>query len=276
MKLVTVATHSDVYFPFLLESCKRYGAELNVLGWNQKWKGYLWKFQLVKDFISGLEDDEVVCFVDAYDVILTRPLKELEQAFRSLSIINQVGLVVGCDHFVNPFYTLINKFVFGKCHNKPLNSGTYIGYVKNIKELINDVLPQSHKLLANDQVAFTHFCKSNPQKVFIDCDNIIFLTILNPLNSVVDKNMFINTKKEVIYKGARPFFVHGNGNTSLNELIKALNYSMTKEDETKIRKANIQFIKHKVIHYLPHFFYVFLVIFIICFIICYYLYTRKT
>ena len=36
MKLVTVATRSERYFPFLLESCERHGAKLEVLGWGQK------------------------------------------------------------------------------------------------------------------------------------------------------------------------------------------------------------------------------------------------
>lgn len=37
MRLVTVATHSERYFPYLLESCKRVDAKLDVLGWGQPW-----------------------------------------------------------------------------------------------------------------------------------------------------------------------------------------------------------------------------------------------
>jgi hypothetical protein len=256
MKLVTVATHSDVYFPFLLESCARYNAHINVLGWNQKWAGYIWKFLLVKDFVNALPNDEIVCFVDAYDVILTRPLEEFEKAFKSLSSINKVGLVVGCDHFANSFYSLINKFVFGKCHNKPLNSGTYIGYVKNIKEMINEVLPKSTELFANDQIALTSYCKQNPRNVYIDCDNLLFLTILNPLINIIDKDMFITPDKQIVYKGARPFFIHGNGNTNLNTLLIKLGYNVSVEDEARIRKANIHLIFKKIIHYLPLFLYI--------------------
>ena len=40
VKLVTVATHSESYFPWLKESCVRYNTNLEILGWGEKWQGY--------------------------------------------------------------------------------------------------------------------------------------------------------------------------------------------------------------------------------------------
>lgn len=34
--IVTVATHNEGYFEYLVESCKRNGAKLEVLGWGTK------------------------------------------------------------------------------------------------------------------------------------------------------------------------------------------------------------------------------------------------
>jgi hypothetical protein len=52
MKLVTVATHNDKYFPALQESCDRLGYNLVILGWGEKWQGFAWRFKLVRDYLE--------------------------------------------------------------------------------------------------------------------------------------------------------------------------------------------------------------------------------
>jgi hypothetical protein len=39
IQIVTVATQSEYYFPYLVESCKRYGKELTILGYGGKMEG---------------------------------------------------------------------------------------------------------------------------------------------------------------------------------------------------------------------------------------------
>ena len=40
MHIVTVVTHSENYFPYLVESCKRNGSDLIILGYGEKWLGF--------------------------------------------------------------------------------------------------------------------------------------------------------------------------------------------------------------------------------------------
>jgi hypothetical protein len=44
MKIITVATNSKYYFPYLKESIKRNGGELVVLGYNEEWTGFSLKY----------------------------------------------------------------------------------------------------------------------------------------------------------------------------------------------------------------------------------------
>ena len=74
MHIVTVANKNDGYLNYLIESCKRNGGELEVLGWNQEWKGFMWKISLMIEYLNGLDDDDIVCFVDGYDVIILQPI----------------------------------------------------------------------------------------------------------------------------------------------------------------------------------------------------------
>ena len=65
MKIITVATQTKGYFKAYSESCKKNNLELIVLGWNEKWKGFLWKFNLMQEYIASLNDNEIVIFTDA-------------------------------------------------------------------------------------------------------------------------------------------------------------------------------------------------------------------
>ena len=55
MKLVTVATHAERYFPYLKLSVEKYKYELVVLGWGEEWKGFVWRFHLLKDYLNSLK-----------------------------------------------------------------------------------------------------------------------------------------------------------------------------------------------------------------------------
>ena len=52
LHIITVATHAQYYFPYLVESIKNYGNNLTVLGFNEKWRGF-------NDTIAALQDYEV-------------------------------------------------------------------------------------------------------------------------------------------------------------------------------------------------------------------------
>ena len=91
MKLVTVATHEDGYFKWLLESVKRFNCEKDfvVLGYGEEWQGFTWRFLKMLEYLKTLNEDEVVCFCDGYDVIAIRDLKELEESFKSFKKIKK-------------------------------------------------------------------------------------------------------------------------------------------------------------------------------------------
>ena len=129
MKFYTVATNSQGYFKSLKESAKRNNINLTVLGFNQKWEGFIWKFKMMKDAIKNLPDDEIVIFMDAFDVIILSNEKEIHDKFVSYG----VDMLIGGEKKPN---NIIHKFVynqvfkdgkfkkckFGSCF---LNSGLY-------------------------------------------------------------------------------------------------------------------------------------------------------
>jgi len=69
----------------------------------KKWTGYSFKLELMMEYKS---DDEIICFIDSFDVILLRPIQELESFFTSYHSLTGVRLIVGYD--IRPSHILLN------------------------------------------------------------------------------------------------------------------------------------------------------------------------
>src|SRR5947207_2162558 len=109
MIFCTVATHSERYFPSLLASCERHNCRLVVLGWQQKWQGFSWRYNLVKDYLQSLDKNEIVCFIDAFDVIILQDANKIAEAFRRLN----VPLVFSVEkEYQNRFHRLAYRKMF--------------------------------------------------------------------------------------------------------------------------------------------------------------------
>jgi hypothetical protein len=267
MKLVTVATKTDGYFSTLQDSCKRFNVQLDVLGWNQKWLGFAWKLQLMQQYLSNLPDSEIVCFIDGYDVIMLRSLEDLETEFKIfLTIIDPTNIgkiIIGCENSKYRILHLLGDLVFKTCHGKAINSGTYIGYVKNLKLMLNsfNVNPGD-----DDQILVTNYCRYNPDLFYIDCDMIFFCVVFNPYNSFLNNNMQI-VSQILYYRQYQPFFAHGNGMTNMDDLVEGLGYTVPLHNFEKISG----FLKYKkyIFYIIPEILplMLILIMIVICFLI---------
>jgi hypothetical protein len=226
--IVTVITHSDYYLPYLIESCKKNGYELVLLGYGKKWEGFNWRFKLVLDFLNKLNDNDIVCFIDGFDVISCRNLKELPFVFNNMKSKYNFKIIVGEHKIVenNLLKYYINKSIlkmyFLECNKKSLNAGTYIGNVKDLKEILNKIYNLDSNNNADDQILLTKYCINNPNDIYIDVNNEIFLTLQNGYQEIDDLLKFNNNMIE--YNKHNPFFIHAAGETYLDNVIIKLNY----------------------------------------------------
>ena len=106
----------------------------------------------------------------------------------------------------HPDASLSKHFDHIKSPFKYLNSGTYIGYSKNILEMLKSLTIKPNE---DDQLFATKYIIKNPLLCAIDKKCQIFLTLYN-----VDKSeLSIEKKLRVFVKKfkARPCVIHGNG-----------------------------------------------------------------
>ena len=237
LHIVTVVNESKYYFPYLVESCKRNGKELEVLGYGDKWeKGNITKFKLMIDYLKFLPKDDIVCFVDGFDVICCRDLSELKNEFLKIHKETNCKVIIGYD-IKSGFFNFFSKIVFGKCNNYLINSGLYIGYVNDLLEIIFNVFNLFKDETVSDQVALTQYCNmSNINDFYIDFKNELFCNIMATLEDI---SKYVNTDKKnnvLIYNSNKPFFIHAPGFGYLDEIIKKLDYNISVEESKEIRK----------------------------------------
>jgi len=234
MRFITAATHSDGYFPFLLESCKRYNVDLVVLGWGKKWTGFLCKFMWLQEYLQNVPDDEVICFMDAYDVILAKPVSKLESLFRAIHDSINARIIVSCDLHNTLLAKWVVPYVFGLCYNKPVNSGVYVGFAKDIRAMLAAILKEHEETKeTDDQILMTQYC-SKKKEILVDCDRIISISAVNPFSDVLNIDGATFQDGMYVYKGASPFIIHGPGNTSLIPLLEKQGYTITPEERSRL------------------------------------------
>lgn len=241
-------TEHKYYSDYMIKSIKRNNGQLTILGMNEQWKGFNWRFKKILEYLVTLNDDDIVCVIDGYDVICVQNLENFTKSFQTLKERENCKIIVGYDNLnhINFFSKMYVKLTFGTCKNSSINMGTYVGYAKDLVMIINDLLKINDNDNEDDQVLFTKFCKNNSKDIYIDTKNELFLSISGCMNEI-DKFIDINDGV-VSYQKNFPYFLHAPGATYLENVLKKLNYDVPNDD---IKNS----LKYKYIS--PYFFYLF-------------------
>jgi hypothetical protein len=206
LHIVTVATEPKYYFPYLVKSCKKHGIELEVLGYGEKWLGFNHKFKLMIEYLKKLPPNDIVCFVDGYDVLCVRNLNELKSKFIKVREKHKCKIILAKDKHPNNFFASFHSFVYDKCQNTNINTGTYIGYAADLSAIISNIYNKNPDNSNDDQKLLTEHCKKNENLYYIDEKNEFFftqLTILHEIDqylTIKDNNVSVNNEN--------PFFIH--------------------------------------------------------------------
>ena len=253
MKIVTVATHNERYYPYLKASAKRNGYDLVTLGWNEKWRGFTWKFQVMRDYLKTLPDDEIVCFVDGYDVILLQEERILENTFRKIVGNDKNKIVVSSevqpDNSVDKFIQVSwCSFFSYKCKNAFLNSGTYITYSSTLFDIYSNLCNiYTCKDDSDDQILLQQYCNRYPDNFILDTDCDIFLVMPSLMGPLKPNTNNISINDGILsYKNKTPCVLHAPAYTDIDDILDELKYDSTlfrarNEDKSEYR---YKFIKH--------------------------------
>ena len=74
--------------------------------------------------------------------------------------------VLFCKYFIT--------ILFGKCNDKHINSGTYIGYSKDILDILQQINNEQMEDNKDDQKILIEYCQKNTNDIHIDSLSELF------------------------------------------------------------------------------------------------------
>lgn len=206
--MITVATKDHVMLDLLKKQVRNAGEILTILGLELN-KTIGWeahgnlglKLKLVHDFIraNDLNDDDILLFIDAYDVLYAGKKDAILEQFRTF----EKPLVFGAETACSPDSSLVDRYPSSPSGFQFLNSGLFIGRVSALRDCFRDYVFDDS---VNDQLWWTHKFLERPDLIELDYTNKIFLNC-----HAVNKHDILLTEGQITYKDRHPFFLHFNG-----------------------------------------------------------------
>ena len=172
--LVTVATHSERYFPYLKQTAKDKGWNLTVLGWGQKWTGFAMKIRLLQDHLKTLDKDDIMVSVDGFDTFVMADKDEVLKKFTE----SGKDILYSVDHhYTYPRLEMyIMKRIFREIEDSNLNSGCFIGKCGSLLELFNNCCGASFEM-CEDSMDDQRIITTNVSRDNLDLYDNIFLNM---------------------------------------------------------------------------------------------------
>ena len=106
LHVLTVATKWDDRLGKLLESCAKQRLPIQILGLNGPYPGNNYKYKLVRDHIQHLHSQDIVLFVDAYDVLVLKGEDHILSTYRSFNF----PLIMGAETNLSSSRHRISEF----------------------------------------------------------------------------------------------------------------------------------------------------------------------
>ena len=203
LHVCTNASHKIRALEQLLESCRINGIQLDVLGLGEPFS-FGKKLNDYHKYLKGIPPDDVVLFIDAYDVLILADEKTILDKFFSMNAPFVISVETNCF----PFAHLASDYPPSPTKFKYLNVGSYIGYAKHIQQIYEDLSPIPDDI--DDQGLLTVYFLKYPEKFKLDYHCELFLTLFQ----VEQKELVLNRRKKTVKSrttGTAPCLVHGNG-----------------------------------------------------------------
>lgn len=172
------------------------------IGIGKKYRDTFSKFEALQT--CEFTDDEIICFVDGYDVVQYGTLEELEKKFQMFN----ADLVISAETYCWPSPWMKHLFIDTGTKYRFPNCGMYIGYGWAIKKLL---YWDMYRLTFDDQ-GYTHdfYLHQTICRCVLDRDCIMFQNcVFVPLS---DFSYFQDRVMNQL-KGTQPCFFHFSGNS---------------------------------------------------------------
>jgi hypothetical protein len=192
---------------YLKKSEELFDTNINYIIKEEVWRGNITKIIEINKQLHSFNDDDIIIFIDAFDVLVNSDKMEIVNKFKSYNCDILLGAELNC--FPSQFKSKIDLIMPNNIKNKYINSGGYMGYVKNIKLLLK-WMNENKGSIPSDQHVMMNFFLENYDKLNIKLDT----------KSMIFQNMHRISWKDLEFRNGRlynkildtyPCFIHFNG-----------------------------------------------------------------
>ena len=209
-------------------------ADIKLLNINYlvvSWNGFIDKIIHMLHFIKDIPNDDIICFIDAYDIIVSDTVHNIYKKFINTKCNILFSSELVCFPYINfdKYTKIFNDNI--ETNFKYLNSGGYIGYKENIYNMLSSKSISDIRELCNiggDQNFFTQYylINYNNSKINIKLDykqSIFQSMCCVNFNDFEFHNGYLYNK----YLDTYPSFIHFNGFGD-NDIKMAINITNNK------------------------------------------------
>ena len=212
IKALTVATEKTDGLTRLMDSAKRNGIDLSVIGLDGHWTGGDvprlenpgggQKINFVKKYIQDLDDACIVVIVDGYDVVFTGGLDQIIERFRK----HNCKALFAAERTCWPDPNLADKYPETFSPYKFLNSGTFVAEVAELKKIISEPIQDTD----DDQLYYSLKYISGEFDMKLDYECSLFQPTEGCWEDVQYLDKASTTLKNTLFN-SHPLVIHGNG-----------------------------------------------------------------
>lgn len=211
----------------LTSSAKSNRIKVKILGGKETWTGGDMKrgpggglkINLLKKELYKHKDDDVILFVDGYDVLLNDTLENIVRTYLSF----HSRVVFAAEKNCWPDRSLENSFRSTQYDNNYLNSGCYIGTVEELKRIFAEEIQDSE----DDQLYFQKQYLSGKFDIRLDTETKLFQCVSADEDNIqiTDEFKIKNTQTQNL-----PKILHGNGGEYSKEKFDHCYYQLFREE----------------------------------------------
>jgi hypothetical protein len=210
--LLTVASESKRYFKAFIQSAKKNDTFPVVLGFGQPYNGHGVKLKLVKQFLEkAAAGYSHVLFCDAYDVVLASGLDQITACFQEFG----APIIFSAERNCHPNPRMATQYPSSSTPYRFLNSGVWMGSTEALQEMFSRIEADKVPDRTNDQAVFTNVFLRNPAPIALDYQCRIAQSLHSSVGDIAYENGRIINK----LTGSFPCVFHGNGDTSLDQIL---------------------------------------------------------
>lgn len=212
--VITVGTEKQKALPLMRSAIMN---DINIIniGEGVDWKGGTMdgpgggqKINLIKNYIKDIDDNDLLMFLDGYDVFIADNLETIRERFLGF----EARILFAAEDKLWPDDSIIDMWPASHTKYRFLNSGTFIGEVGELKKLFHDPI-SDHE---DDQLYIQKKFLSGNFDIALDYECYVFQTSDEDV-SFTNGGQLFNP-----HTGCYPCVYHGNGGKPSKDKLRQL------------------------------------------------------